>query len=150
MLFIYWPASKSNTLLFCYFSENSWIKENKLYVLTFFEVFFVFITKQKVRILHKICFNERNRNTIENRNVWSLIPCLATSCSACRLASSVHAFNQSLYVCLRYPTPLLRENINRFHLRPGWIFPCTNPFPELVPEMLYGTDIGRESRSWHY
>ena len=85
---IYWASMKSITLLFLYFLKSVRMKENKWCMYTFLGIFIVSITKQQECILNDIRVYEHNQNTIENRNILSLIPCVTTSCCDNFLASS--------------------------------------------------------------
>ena len=114
---------KSTTLLFLYFLKFVSMKENKRSIFTFLVILSVSISKQKECILNDILVYEHNQNTIENRNVLSLIPCVTTSCCDRFLTSSAHTHDRRLYVPLWYPIPRFPECSNQFLPRAGSVFP---------------------------
>ena len=112
---------KSTTLLFLYFLKIMRIKENKWSMFTFLGIFIVSTTKQIECILNNIRVHEHNQNTIENRNVLSLIPCVTTSWCDRFLASLAHTHDQRLYVPLLYPIPHFPECVNQFLPCARWV-----------------------------
>ena len=95
-----WPVPPY--YIYIFLKLKFYCHKNKWSISTSLGIFIVSLIKQIECILNDTRVYEHNQNTVENRNVLCLLPCVTTSCDRL-LAFSAHTHDQRLYVPLWYP-----------------------------------------------